>query len=304
MNRRIQADMTLTLCALVWGATFVTVKAALQHASVFVFMGLRFGFAAALMAIVFAATGRRLTRAEIWPGVRIGLFMFGGYLLQTTGLLRTTPSKAAFITGFSVVLVPLLEAVFSRRRIHLWVWGGALGAFAGLYYLSVPPAGIRELNTGDLLVLGCAAMFAGHILLVGHYSRRRSVSALSFVQVATTAVFTLTALPAAALAGWEAPRAEWDAHLILAVFITAVLATAGAFSVQVWAQQYTTAAHAAILLTLEPVFAALTSYIVMHERLSKRGLLGGALILAGILLAELRGPTEAAPEWPQPATDI
>ncbi len=203
MNRRVQADITLALCTLVWGATFVTVKTALKHASVFAFMAMRFALAAVLMVMVYGAAVRRLTRAEMWAGVRIGFFMFGGYVFQTVGLLRTTPSKAAFITGFSVVLVPVLQGVFGPRRINLWVWGGAFGALAGLYYLSVPPAGMRELNLGDVLVFGCALMFAAHIILVGHYSRRHSVGALSFVQVATTAVFTLAALPVVALTHYK-----------------------------------------------------------------------------------------------------
>src|SRR6266849_6440329 len=136
-------------------------------------------FPALLMAVIYRSALRKLTRAQIWAGAQIGFFMFTGYAFQTRGLLLTTPSKAAFITGSGVVLVPVLMARFWGRRIHRWVWVGALAALVGLYYLTVPPAGLTQLNTGDLLVFVCAVLFARHIIFVGRYSPHHSVGALS-----------------------------------------------------------------------------------------------------------------------------
>ena len=303
MNKRLKADVALGLCTLLWGATFVVVKDALDYASVFAFIAVRFVLAALLMAVIYRSALRALTRAEVWAGAQIGFFMFTGYAFQTLGLVRTTPSKAAFITGSGVVLVPVLMALFWGRRINRWVWGGALAALVGLYYLTVPPAGLAQLNTGDLLVFVCAVMFALHIIFVGRYSPRYSVGALSFLQVATTAVLALLALPVLAVTRWEPLRLEWTGELAFAVLVTAVLATAVAFSVQVWAQQYTTATHTAILFSLEPVFAALTSYVVLRERLGGRALAGAGLILLGILLAELKGPAQAAADSPGPVAE-
>jgi drug/metabolite transporter (DMT)-like permease len=303
VNPRLRSDIALILCTLIWGATFVVVKGALEHASVLAFMAARFLLASVLMAVIFRADLRRLTRQEIIAGAQIGFFMFTGYAFQTAGLLHTTSSKAAFITGFSVVLVPVFMAIFWRRRINFWVWGGALGAFIGLYYLSLPREGLAGLGQGDLLVFVGAVLFALHIAFVGHYSPRHSVGALSFVQVATTAVLTLVALPFASLTHWDPFRMDWTPGLVIAVLITAVLATAVCFSVQVWAQQYTTAMHTAIIFSLEPVFAAITAYILTSERLNRRGLVGAGLILAGILLAELKGPTQAALESPGPVNE-
>ncbi|MBI3669408.1 MAG: DMT family transporter [Acidobacteria bacterium] len=304
MNERLKADLALGLCTVLWGATFVLVKNALADASVFAFMAVRFSLAALLMGVIFRAAVRQLTRAEVWAGAQIGFFMFAGYAFQNGGLLRTTPSKAGFITGFSVVLVPVLLATFWGRRIHRWVWAGALAALVGLYYLTVPPTGFTGLNAGDALVFVCAMLFALHIIFVGWYSPHHSVGALSFLQVATTAVLTLVALPLFAATGWETPRLHWNAGLVTAILITAVLATAVSFSVQVWAQQHTTPTHTALIFSLEPVFAALTSYLVLHERLGRRAGLGAALILFGILLAELKGPTQAAPESPGPVGEV
>ncbi len=303
MSQRLKADLSLALCSLFWGATFVVVTGALKHSSTFAFMAVRFTVASFLMAPVFWKSLRGLRREELWAGAQIGFFMFSGYALQTLGLLHTTPSKSAFITGSSVVLVPVLMAMFWKRRVNQWVWFGALGAAAGLYFITVPPSGLAGLNAGDLLTLGAAALFAVHIILVGRYSLHHSVGALSFLQVATTALLSALALPILAIAGWQAPRFDGSRELFFAIAITSVLATAVAFSAQVWAQRYTSPGHAAILFSLEPVFAALTSYIVLHERLGRRALAGAALVMMGILLSELKGPAQAAADSPGPVTE-
>jgi drug/metabolite transporter (DMT)-like permease len=304
MNRRLQADLALALCSLIWGATFVVVKDSLAFASVFVFNALRFSFAAVVLGIAYWRALRKITRAEALAGALVGCFMFSGYALQTTALRFTTPSKTAFITGAGVVLVPVLLAIFWRRRVNRWVWAGAIAALVGLYYLTVPESGVAGPNVGDIFALGCAAMFAFHIIFVGRYSPHHSVAALSFLQVATTAVLTAVFLPGLAAMRWEIPRAEWNSSLLAGVLITAVGATAFCFSLQVWAQQYATAAHTAILLSLEPVFAALTSVIVVHERLSEPVLLGAALVFVGIVLAELKGPAQSAADSPGPVSEI
>ena len=300
MNRRLQADLWLAFCSLIWGATFVVVKSALSDASVFVFLLLRFALAAVTLALIYRSAVRRMDRATLFAGAAIGWFMFSGYALQTIGLQYTTPSKAAFITGTSVVMVPVLHALISRRRAGAWVWAGAIAAFVGLYFLTVPKAGLGDLNKGDLWVFGAAILWAFHILLVGHYSPRHSVGALTFMQVAVSAGLTAIFLPVVWKTGLELPRVAWTPNLISAVLITAFGATAIAFSIQVWAQRFTTPAHVAILFSLEPVFAALTSFVVYGEWLSGRAILGAALVLAGILAAELKGPAPVAPEAAAP----
>ncbi len=307
MSQRLKADLALAFCSLIWGATFVVVKNALEDASVFVFLAVRFGLATLLMGAFYGSALRRLNWATVWAGVQIGVFMFAGYAFQTVGLRFTTPTKAGFLTGFGVVLVPVLLAVFWKRRIHLWAWAGALLALVGLYYLTVPGSesgmavpGAEGLNRGDVLVFFCAILFALHIIFVGLYSPHHSVRALSFLQIATTFVLAAALLPVLALTGWEPPRIAWTPNFIFAVLLTAVGATAIAFSIQVWAQRHTSATHTAILFALEPVFAALTSFVVLGERLGGPGLFGAGLILAGILLVELKGPAPAAPESAAP----
>lgn len=299
-SKRIRADLGLLLCALIWGATFVVVKDALADVSVAVYIAVRFALSAAVMGIVFWRALRDLNRKEIWAGVQIGFFLLGGYAFQTTGLKFTTPSKAAFITGSSVVLVPVLLAVFGRRRINAWIWGGALAAFAGLYYLTVPPEGLAALNIGDPIVFAAAIMFALHIIFISRHVGEHSSRALSFLQVATTAVLATAAFPLLAIARVEQPRWVWSGNLVAAVLITALGSTVIGFSLQTWAQKYTSPSHTAIFISLEPVFAVLTSWLFAREQIGQRTIVGGALILAGILIAELKAPSPTIPESPDP----
>jgi drug/metabolite transporter (DMT)-like permease len=300
LSRRVRADLALTFCALIWGSTFVVIKNALSDASVFVYIAVRFGLAALVMAIVYWRSLRDLKWAPVWSGIQIGFFMLGGYAFQTAGLKFTTPSKAAFITGSSVVLVPVILAVSGRRRINAWIWAGALAALAGLYFLTVPAEGVGGLNRGDPLVFVCSVMFALHIIFIGRYVGRHSVGALAFLQVGTTAVASAILLPVFAAAGWEHPRLHWTGYLVFALLITSIGSTAIGFSLQVWAQRHTSPSHAALLISLEPVFAVLTAWLLTRERLGPRVWAGGVLIFCGILLAEFKGPEPVAAESPEP----
>jgi drug/metabolite transporter (DMT)-like permease len=296
---RAKADLALAFCSLLWGATFVVVKNSLNHASVFVFLAVRFSVAAVLMLAWSNRVLLQFEREDLFAGLRLGGFMFLGYAFQTAGLQYTTPAKSGFVTGSSVVLVPLLLALFWGRRLTWGAYAGAFVAVLGLYFLTIPAEGIAYLNRGDVLTFVAAGLYAVHIILVGEYTRQHSAKALSLIQVAACAGMAWVTAGAAAAIRWQPARFELGVELILGILICAVFATAVAFSIQLWAQQYTTPSHAAILFTLEPVFAVITSYILIRERLGQRALLGAVFVLAGIFVAEILGPP-AAPESPEP----
>ncbi len=293
-----QADAALVLIALIWGATFVLVKEALEDVSTLLFLALRFTLASAALAVGFRARGPlQLERRVLRAGVATGLCLFSGYLFQTFGLRYTTPSKSAFITALYVVLVPLLAAAAGRSRARPSEWVGAATATCGLALLTLEGSSLR-VGMGDGLTLVCAVAFAAHILAVGHYAPRVRVGELSFVQIGTAA--------ALALAGcwWAEPvRLRWSLRVIAAVAVTGLLATALAFTVQVWAQRRTTPTRTALIFALEPVFAWLTSYLVAGEVLSARAAAGAMLILAGVLLVELK-PAGRRPEEGQDGTTL
>ena len=298
-SSRLRAELALAFCTLLWGSTFVVVKNSLEHASVFVFLALRFTLAGTFMAAFRPRVFRTLQREEVFAGVRLGFFMFCGYAFQTAGLKYTSASNSGFITGSSVVLVPLILALFWGKRATVWVYLGTIAAATGLYFLTIPASGVAHLNRGDVLTFFAALSYAVHIILVSEYTKEHSAAALSVLQVlACAALAWPTALGADAI-HWQALVFTSTGGLWAGIAVCAILATAVAFWLQLWAQQYTTPSHAAILFTLEPVFAVITSYLVLGERLGARSLGGAALVLGGILGAELLGPP-AAPESPDP----
>src|ERR1043166_5721296 len=195
MSQRLRAELALAFCTFLWGSTFVVVKNSLDRSSVFVFLAVRFSLAGLCMALFGWRVLRNLRREEVFAGVRLGFFMFAGYAFQTAGLRYTTASNSGFITGSSVVLVPLILALFWGKRATMWVYFGTLAAAAGLYFLTVPLAGIAHLNRGDVLTFFAALSYAVHIILVGQYVREHSAAALSLLQVLACAVLAwLTAL--------------------------------------------------------------------------------------------------------------
>jgi len=294
VSDRFKAHCALMLCSFLWGVTFVVVKDALVDISVFAYLSARFLLGALPLIWIYREDLRKLTRAEAWAGVQVGLFMSGGYAFQTTGIARTTASKAAFITGVSVVLVPVFLAAFWRKKIGAWAWGGAAASFAGLYFLTVPREGFADLNRGDLLVMGCAVLYAFQIIFIALYTGKYSLGALSCLQVILLGVLATIAVPIFNVTRWEPLFVRFTFQMEFGVIVTAIFTTAIAYPLLVWGQRHTTATNTALILTAEPLFAAITSYVVLHERLGGRPLAGAALILAGICIAEWKGTIPSA----------
>jgi len=294
VSLRFKAHCALLLASFFWGVTFVVVKNALADISVIGYLAARFVLGALPMIWIYREDLRKLTRAEAWAGVQIGLFMAAGYAFQTEGISRTTPSKAAFITGLSVVLVPIFLAVFWRKQIGAWAWAGAATSFAGLYFLTVPVEGFARLNRGDVLVLGCAVLYALQIIYIARHSAKYSLGALSCLQVILAGCLATIAVPILNVTRVEPFFVRYTFQMEFGVIVTAIFTTALAYPLLVWGQTHTSATNAALILTSEPVFAAITSFFMLHERLGGRALAGSLLILGGIVLAEWRGAIPAA----------
>lgn len=280
----LKADISLLLVSAIWGATFVVVKRALDDASPFAFLAMRFTLAAVLLGWLFRKHVMPLNPREAFSGGVLGIFLGAGFAFQTVGLLYTSPSRSAFITGLYVVGVPVLAAILRLRGFNAASLAGVGLALAGLYLLTGrgSAAAGTGLGKGEILTLCCAATFAAHIVSTDVYSRRHGSRALTFWQVATAA---LICIPLAGLA--ESPRVEPTAALAGAVLITAILATALTVTIQTHVQSWTSPTRVAIIFTMEPVFAAITSYIVEGERMSAAAATGAGLILAGMLVSEI-----------------
>jgi drug/metabolite transporter (DMT)-like permease len=292
VSRSIKAHLLLVLITLIWGSTFVLVKEALNDSSPLVLNAVRMALAAILLALYYRKKIAVLTRPALTAGVVVGVFLYLGYALQTSGLKLTTPSKSAFLTGTSTVMVPLVLVAIWRAHIHLWRVAGIVLALAGLLLMTVPGgsqglADFAKVNFGDVLTVGCAFGFAFQIVFLGRACQR-----FPYEQIAVLQVGTAAALMAVTAPFLEQPRFHASATVLAAVLITGVLGTAVAFTVQAWAQQFTPATHTALIFTLEPVFAWLTSFIYLKERLGVRAGAGALLILGGVLVSELLGHVE------------
>lgn len=289
MNRRKAAEAALASNTIIWGATFVLVKAALRDVSPMLFLAMRFSLAASVLLLLFGAKARRqFTRKGAGAGALAGAFLFAGYLFQTLGLKFTTAPKSAFITGLSSVMVPLLGSLVYRTRPQTAEWIGVLLATVGLGLMTLE-GDTGSIGRGDLLTFFCALAFAGYILTVGRFSPKVDFELLASIQVATAAVLAFSLLR-----GVEQPQVEWRPAVVYAIIVTGLFCTALAFTVQAWAQRYTTSTRTALLYMVEPVVAWATSYAIVGEGLSGRGAAGAALILGGVLMVELK-PWDARP---------
>ncbi|MBA3531721.1 MAG: DMT family transporter [Ardenticatenales bacterium] len=288
---RWQADLGLVLITLIWGSTFVVVKQSLDSVSPLFFVASRFWVGTLALLALYGlrrpAQPKPLTPALLRDGVLTGLFLTGGFITQTIGLQSTEASKAAFITGLNVVLVPLFAALLLRQPPAWHALAGVALSTVGLAVMTLDPT--LTLARGDLWVMACAAGFAMHIIAISRYSARHELFPYTLVQLLTTALI-------ATLASLLLEQNSFAAFRVVlpAILYMGVIATALVFGLQTWVQRYTTPTHTALIFALEPVFAALFAIIFANETLENKEWFGGALILLGMLLAESVDAWQAA----------
>lgn len=280
MSKQLKADLALLFVTIGWGASFLLTKNALADLPTFNFLAIRFLLAFVLGLAMFAGRLRHLTRKTLVSSAIVGTILFTGYALQTVGLHHTTTSKSAFITGFAVVLVPLISALFLKKRPETSAVIGSVLALTGLGLLTLD--GNLSVNYGDLLTLVAAVAFALHIISVGYFTGDCDSLMLGVLQIGVVGGLSLLTSPF-----FETPTIPGLGPVWVNVLLLSVFCTAGAFIVQSVAQRYTTATHTALIYSGEPVFAAIFGYLMVGEVLSPQGFVGAALILCGMLSAEL-----------------
>ena len=286
MNRG-KAELALGFNVVVWGATFVLIKNALREISPVLFLAMRFSLATLALAVLFRRKWQgpqrpRVTGKMVAAGGMIGVFLFAGFLLQTVGLQSTSPPKSAFLTGLATVMVPLLGALVYRIKPRVSEVAGVLSATVGMGLMTLAGP-IGSIGSGDLLTFGGAIAFSAHIVATGHFAGRIGYEVLSITQIGAAA------LSAGSLVWWvETPHVQWHPLVVWAILVTGLLCTALAFTIQAWAQHYTTSTRTALIYALEPVVAWITSYCMAGEGLSGQAAAGAALILGGVLLVEMK----------------
>ncbi len=291
--RAWQADLLLLMVAAVWGATFPVVKNATDLANggvpTYWFLAARFSLAAVLLGLVFRHRLRSAPLRTWGAGLLVGSFLFAAYALQTFGLAYTTSSKAGFITGLNVVIVPILAVVWLKRSPAPGAWLGVVTATVGLALLSLNADLVP--TYGDFLVFLCAIGFALHIASVSRFAGPHDPVALAVIQIGVAALLSwvMHLLERGTLSPGVPDVLWWSgpAHVVMAWLICGLLATAAAFLLQNVLQPYTTPTHTALIFSAEPVWGAVFSYLLLGETLTMREYIGAGLILTGMLLAEL-----------------
>jgi len=283
MSNKLRSDLLLLLAAAIWGFAFVAQRLGMEHLGPFTFNAVRFIMGAVVLVPVVRWRARRETpapwRTDLRRGVILGLVLFGGASLQQWGVVYTTAGKAGFITGLYVVLVPFLGLMVGQRT-HGRTWAGALLAVIGLYFLTI--TGKFAMSRGDTLVLLGSFFWSTHVLLIGRWACHTEPVRLAALQFLVCGVVS-------AVIGLPLEQPTGSAILAAAgpILYAGLASTGIAYTLQVVAQRHAPPAHAAIILSLEAVFAVLGGLVVLGEVLPLRGLAGCGLMLVGMIISQI-----------------
>lgn len=293
-KQELKASILLLLAAAIWGFAFVAQRVGIRYLGSFSFNGIRFamGSISLIPLMIFfknkpkgeseAPLADR--KATIKSGMLAGLVLFSAASLQQIGLLYTTAGKAAFITGLYIVLVPIF-GVFLKHKIHKNVWVAVVLAIIGLYLLSVTEN--FTIAKGDLYQMAGALLWAVHILLIDRFTKTVDSLKLSFIQFATCSLLSLV------VAGFtEKITVHGISQALIPLLYGGICSVGIAYTLQVIGQKSAKPSHAAIILSMESVFASIGGMLMLNETLSGRGYMGCALMLAGMLLSQLGGITK------------
>ena len=282
-NQRIKGRIGLLLVAIIWGSSFVSSAISLDYFTPYQILALRFLLASILMIIFFFKHFNKVKKSTIKKGAVLGIFLYLAFMFQTVGLVYTTPSKNAFITAFNVVLVPIITAALTKQKLKINAIIGAIFSIVGIAVMSLE--GFTQFNLGDFLTLICAVFFALQIVYTNEYVEDENIYMLNTIQVGTAAVlgivvsiFRNDALSTANITGMG----------IFSVLYLGAISTMLAFLLQTSSQRYTTGPETAIILSTEAVFGMMSSALILREYITMRMLLGSILILAGVLIVELK----------------
>lgn len=287
-KQEFRSNILLIITALIWGSAFVAQRVGAQYIGAFTFNGVRFALGGiSLIPLLLylnstpKETNKNTTKSSgvLLAGIIAGCILFLGASLQQIGLAYTTAGKAAFITGLYIALVPIL-GIFLKHRIHLSTWLGVILAVTGLYFLSVTES--FTIGKGDLFEVIGAFFWALHILVIDHFTKKVDALKLSFVQT-----LTCSALSMIVAFIFEEITLSGLYQAIIPILYGGICSVGIAYTLQVVAQKHAKPSHAAIILSLEAVFASIGGIIILGETLGLRGYLGCVLMLAGMLLSQL-----------------
>ena len=293
LNSKYKAEVILIFITLLWGATFVIVKEALNDISSMAFVAVRF-LIASIILLPFILK-KNITKENSYAGIMLGILLFLGFAAQTVGLKYTSATKSGFLTGTAVIMIPLLQVVIEKRPPTKGVIIGTIIVLIGISFLSSGGSSILNLfsdigsnfNLGDGLTIICALFFALYIIYLDIKSVKYDFWVLLFLQIVTTAILSIIFLFLFSFTGIETIRVNLSNNLIMAVLYTAIFATLITTALQTKYQKNVTPAKAGIIFSFEPIFAAIFAFFILGEKITNFGYLGSVLIILGLLVSEL-----------------
>ena len=281
MKKDAMATSLLLIGTFFWGMTFVFIKEGISIINLYTFLTWRFMIAALVLVVIFYKKFKSLDRETIKFGIILGLVLSAGYITQTVGLQYTTASKAAFVTGLSVVFVPIFLSIINKKLPSVNNIIAVIFATSGLGLLTLSSS--LQLNIGDIWIFLCAISFAIYIILVGRYTRIFESIKFTVVQLLTVSV--VTGIISIFNDKFEIPRGYtvWQA-----IIFCSILATSFMYAIQNQFQKFISEVKAAIIFSFEPLFAAVTAHFYLHEEITFKILMGGLLIFIGMIVSELK----------------
>lgn len=274
-------ELGLSVTAIIWGSGFVASVISLEHYTPYQILAVRFLIGVLILSSIFYKKLKRINKSVLTKGIILGLFLYGAFVLQTVGLVYTTPSKNAFLTAVNVVIVPFIAFFIYKRKIDRFELLGAILAITGVGVISLKISG--HINMGDLLTLLCAVAFAFHIFYTAKFVKGEDPVLLTLIQMLTAAVLGFIVVLFKGEVHFSMQQEGIQSLLYLGVFSTTI-----AFLLQTVAQKYTTETNAAIILSTEALWGMVFSIIILDEMLTIKMVGGAVLILMAIISSETK----------------
>ncbi len=293
--RRFYGEAALLLITVIWGGTFAIVKNALSDISPSLFIALRFSIASLILFPFVFSQLKRINKETLIAGSILAIFFFLGFQFQTLGLNYTTATKSGFITGTFVVIIPLLQTLIEKRKPRLHNVVGVILVFIGLIFLSSRGENIvhffeelgSDLNIGDLLTFMCAIVFAFQIVYVDIFTKKYPYMPMVFIQLFLSAIGGMLAALILPSFGLEETKFTLNFNVFNAILYTSIFASIIAITIQLKYQKIVSPTKAGIIYSFEPIMAAFIAYLLLSEKITNFGLIGGAFIFAGLIVSEI-----------------
>jgi len=284
-KRLLKSEGYLLLTAIIWGLAFVAQRMGMEYIGPFAFNGIRFGLAtlSLLPFLLFRRkknNNRTALRTAWIGGIIAGIVVFMAAGLQQVGIVYTTAGNAGFITSLYIIIVPIL-GLFRKHRVALRTWAGAVLALAGLYFLSVTQN--LTFSPGDGLVLASAVFWALHVLVTGDFAPRTDIIVLLIIQFGICSLLSLSTSFVLETTTWQQVY-----NALIPILYGGIMSVGVAYTFQIMGQRYAPPAHAAIILSMESLFAALGGWLILSEVMTSRQIAGALLMLAGVVISQIR----------------